>query len=157
DSILSIAKGAIGGAAAYVEATLAKAVPLVISFLASLLGLGGISDKIRGIIEKIQEPVNEAIDWVIKKAVDMVKAVGKMLGFGKKDEKPDERTPEQKQADLDAGLNEADAVLQDKLTPLSKLQKQLIPIKHKYRMTSLDFAVVSEDNAEGEETVQAVG
>ncbi len=80
DSIISIAKGNIAGAAAYVESVLAKTVPVVISFLASVLGLGGISEKIKAIIEKIREPINAAIDWVIKKAVELVRSVAGFVG-----------------------------------------------------------------------------
>ena len=47
DSIGAIARGQLGVVADKVEGALAKALPLAISFLASLLGLGGISDKIR--------------------------------------------------------------------------------------------------------------
>ncbi|HMF55932.1 MAG TPA: hypothetical protein VK619_06210, partial [Pyrinomonadaceae bacterium] len=90
DSIGAIAKGAIDVAAKFVESALAKAIPLIIGFLASLLGLGGISEKIKEIIAKIREPINAAIDWVIKKAVDMVKGIGKMLGFGKEEKKEEE-------------------------------------------------------------------
>ena len=89
DSITSIAKGAIGAAAAFVEKSLAKTIPVVIGFLAALLGVGGISEKIKEIINAIREPINAAIDWVINKAVGLVKAIGGLLGFGKeKDEKP---------------------------------------------------------------------
>jgi hypothetical protein len=87
DSISSIAKGAIGAAAQFVETSLARTIPVIIGFLASLLGVGGISEKIKEIIEDIRKPINEAIDWVITKAVDLVKAVGGLLGFGKKEEK----------------------------------------------------------------------
>jgi hypothetical protein len=86
DSISSIAKGAIGAAAQFVENSLARTIPVIIGFLASLLGVGGISEKIKEIIEDIRKPINEAIDWVISKAVDLVKAVGGLLGFGKKEE-----------------------------------------------------------------------
>lgn len=65
DSIGAIAGGAIGAAAALVERSLAKALPVAIGFLASLLGLGGIGEKIRKIIETIQKPVNTAIDKLI--------------------------------------------------------------------------------------------
>ena len=41
-------------------------VPIIIGFLASVIGLGGIGQKIREIIEKLQKPVNKAIDFVIK-------------------------------------------------------------------------------------------
>ena len=89
DSISSIAKGAIGAAAAWVEKTLARTIPVIIGFLAALLGVGGISEKIREIIEAIRKPINEAIDWVITKAVDLVKAAGGLLGFGKAEDKKD--------------------------------------------------------------------
>jgi Domain of unknown function (DUF4157)/DNA/RNA non-specific endonuclease len=88
DSVTAIAGGAIGAAASAVENALSKAVPVVISFLAALLGVTGISEKIRSIIAKIQAPVNKAIDWVIQKAYNLVKAAGKLLGFGK-DKKAD--------------------------------------------------------------------
>jgi len=84
DSISAIASGSIGAVASAVENALSKAVPVAISFLASLLGLGGISEKIRSIIQKIQAPVNKAIDWVLGKAKSLLKSVGKLFGGGKK-------------------------------------------------------------------------
>ncbi|MBS1824042.1 MAG: DNA/RNA non-specific endonuclease [Acidobacteria bacterium] len=90
DSLAAIAAGQISGAAAAVESALARAVPVVISFLASLLGLGGISDKIREIIQRIQAPVNRAIDWVINKAVDLVRAAGRLFGIGGQQEQEEE-------------------------------------------------------------------
>ena len=41
-------------------------VPIIIGFLASVIGLGGIGQKIREIIETLQKPVNKALDFVIK-------------------------------------------------------------------------------------------
>ena len=81
DSVESIAAGGVGAVAGYIEKTLARMVPILIGFLASLLGLGGISGKIRAILEKIQAPVNKAIDWVVGKAVAFGK---KALALGKK-------------------------------------------------------------------------
>ncbi|OFE15251.1 hypothetical protein BA895_05710 [Humibacillus sp. DSM 29435] len=74
DSVASVATGGVGAVAAKIEATLGKMVPLLIGFLASLLGLGGIADKIKKIIETIQKPITKVIDWV----------VGKAVAFGKK-------------------------------------------------------------------------
>ncbi len=86
DSVTAIAKGQIGVAANAVENALGKALPVAISFLASLLGLDGISEKIKAIIAKIQAPINAAIDWVINKAVALVKAAGKLFSGGGKKE-----------------------------------------------------------------------
>ena len=79
DSIGAIAKGAIGVVAEKVEGSLAKALPLAISFLASLLGLGGISEKIHSIIEKVQAPIGKAVDFVVMGAV---KGAKKLFGAG---------------------------------------------------------------------------
>jgi Domain of unknown function (DUF4157) len=73
DSVGNIVAGNIGGAANYIEASLAKLVPIAISLFANLLGLGGIADKIRGIIEKVQTKVDQAIDKLIAKVMGMFK------------------------------------------------------------------------------------
>lgn len=105
DSIAAIASGSLGAMASAVEGALAKAVPVAISFLASLLGLGGISDVIRTNIEKIQAPVNKAIDWLINKAVSIVKKIGGLFGKKKKeDEKPPETDDPEHDAKVTAGL-----------------------------------------------------
>jgi len=53
--------------------------------------------------------VNKAIDWVITKAVTLVKAAGKLLGFGKDDKEKDEHSDDpQKQAKIAEALAELD-------------------------------------------------
>lgn len=66
DSAADILRGNIGGVAAKIEDVLGQMVPILIGFLASAIGIGGIGQKIREIIEKLQKPVNAAIDFVIK-------------------------------------------------------------------------------------------
>lgn len=73
DSIGDIAKGSLGAASAKIEESLARLIPLIIGFLAALLGLGGIAGKVKAVIARIQAPVNRAIDAVIDKAVALVK------------------------------------------------------------------------------------
>src|SRR4029077_14086162 len=68
DSVSAIVKGNITAAAARVEDALAKAIPVAIGFLASLLGLGDPAKPVKETIEKAQSPLNKAIDWVITKA-----------------------------------------------------------------------------------------
>jgi hypothetical protein len=106
ESVTAIAGGAIGAAAGAVENALSKAVPVVISFLAALLGVTGISEKIRAIITKIQAPVNKAIDWLINKAYNLVKAAGKLLGFG--NNKADEKADPEHDKKVEAGLSAID-------------------------------------------------
>ena len=82
NSVHAIATGAIGGAANWIEKSLANMIPILIGFLANLIGLGGISDKIKGFIKKVQDKVDKAIDKVIAKIVGVVKKL-----FGKGDTK----------------------------------------------------------------------
>jgi len=73
DSVSNIVAGNIAGAANFIEASLAKLVPIAISLFANLLGLGGIADKIRGIIEKVQTKVDQAIDKLIDRVLKKFK------------------------------------------------------------------------------------
>ncbi|MDZ8085219.1 MAG: DUF4157 domain-containing protein [Nostoc sp. DedQUE12b] len=83
DAIVAIANGSIEAAAKGIEDALAKALPVVISFLASLLGLGGISQKVQAIIAKVRRPFEKALLWVIEKEVKLVAGIEKK--FDKKD------------------------------------------------------------------------
>jgi hypothetical protein len=78
DSVAAIAEGQIAAAANWIERALANMIPLLIGFLAQLLGLGGISKKIKDFITKVQDRVDKAIDKAIAKIVAMLKGL-----FGK--------------------------------------------------------------------------
>ncbi|RCJ36099.1 hypothetical protein A6769_17470 [Nostoc punctiforme NIES-2108] len=87
DAIGAIASGAIDQAIKGVENALAKSLPVVISFLASLLGLDGIAGKIQAIFQKLRKPMEKAVDWVIDRGAKAFKKVGnkvKNSKFGKK-------------------------------------------------------------------------
>jgi hypothetical protein len=77
DSTALIVAGKITQAATFVENSLAKLVPIAIGFLAGLLGLGDLSKKVQALLDKIQAPINKAIDWVLEKAGAVVKTVFK--------------------------------------------------------------------------------
>lgn len=82
DSIVAIAGGAIGAAAAKVESSLAGVLSLAINFLAGFAGLGKVADKIMGVFEKLRAPFDKALDWlvnfVVKGATSLIaKVTGK--------------------------------------------------------------------------------
>lgn len=85
--ISNIIAGNIGGIAASIETALAKLLPIVIDFLADLLGLGGLPGKVAKAIGKIQDfvekAITEALEFIAKKA----KSLLKKLGFGGDDDK----------------------------------------------------------------------
>ena len=148
DSIAAVAKGNIGAMAAKIEDALAKALPLLISFLASLLGLGGISEKVRSLIQKVQAPINKAIDFVIQGAV---KAAKKLFGKpakwvkGKVDAakaklRGGDDSPEGKQQRLDGAMEAALSVtsrFSGKFVGGRVLSALLTPIRLRYGLTRL--------------------
>ncbi len=84
-SITEIAFGRIDSAKDWVENSLGRFVPIAISFLARLIGLGGITNKIRDIIKKIRRPIDKAVNTLITKVVNTAKKLGSGgKGKGKK-------------------------------------------------------------------------
>lgn len=83
DAIGAIASGSLDQAIKGVENALAKSLPVVISFLASLLGLGGIAGKIQAIFQKLRKPMEKAVDWVIDKGAKAFKFVGNKFNQSK--------------------------------------------------------------------------
>lgn len=79
NAIAEIASGAIGTAANKVEETMGRLVPVVISFLARLIGLGGISDAIRRIIDRIRAPIDRALDRVVDWLVAQARRIGSAI------------------------------------------------------------------------------
>ena len=75
DSISAIARGSIGEAVDFIESTLVKALPLAISLLASVMRLGGLPEKIRGVIETVRKPIRKAVDTVINGAIKGAKSL----------------------------------------------------------------------------------
>jgi len=84
NSIGTIAAGNVAGAANYVEQTMGRSLPVMISFLARLIGLGGVSEHIKNVIKKIQTPIENAMN----KLANFIGEKGKsLLGKGKADDK----------------------------------------------------------------------
>lgn len=84
-STAKIMAGNIGAAANWIENAMARILPIIISFLARLLGISGIANKIKSFIKKIQKKVRGVVDKILKKIVKGIKKfIGKAKVFGKK-------------------------------------------------------------------------
>jgi hypothetical protein len=95
-SISEIASGAIGRAVGAVENALGRAVPVAIGFLAELIGLDNVGDRIRQIVERARAMVDNAID-------SMIEWIKTRFSGGREDEAeegaqqpPENETPEQR-------------------------------------------------------------
>jgi hypothetical protein len=92
DSIADIAKGNLSGAAQRVETALANSIPLIIGFLASLLGISGLAKKVQKVIGRVRKKIDKAIDKILLKAKKFARklygkgkaAVGKVVEWWKK-------------------------------------------------------------------------
>jgi hypothetical protein len=76
DSIAAIASGKVTAAAQRVEQTLASTLVLVISFLARLVGLGGIPQRLVGIVQKIRKPIDKGLDRIVDWLGALLKKIG---------------------------------------------------------------------------------
>ncbi|MEU9204972.1 hypothetical protein [Streptomyces sp. NPDC048332] len=75
DAVVAIANGGQAGVPKMVEAALAASVPLLIGFLASLLGIGSLANKVKQVFHAVARPVNRAIE----KIVDSIAKAGRKL------------------------------------------------------------------------------
>ncbi|MGQ4487463.1 hypothetical protein ACN6LM_004666, partial [Streptomyces sp. SAS_281] len=75
DAVVAIANGGKAGVPKMVETALAASIPLLIGFLASLLGIGSLAAKVKSVFHAVSRPVNRAID----KIVNFIAKKGKAL------------------------------------------------------------------------------
>ncbi|SIS59977.1 hypothetical protein SAMN05421786_101416 [Chryseobacterium ureilyticum] len=163
DSIKAIASGNVGAVAKAIENALGKAVPVLIGFLASLLGIGGLADKVVGVIRKIRQRIENAIvkfwNFVKGKARGLL---GKFGIGGKKNkdkkekkvedknvkEKYDDRNDSEKRKDLQDGLAAASTFAKKPEHGIEEIENELPSIQHKYGMQQLKMI---KDKIKGDE------
>ena len=81
NSIADIALGNLGGAMKYIEQIMAKTIPIILSFLARLLNLGGIGKAVKDVITKVKKPFDKILDKAaIKVGAIIMKMVKKVKG-----------------------------------------------------------------------------
>ncbi|MDN3514416.1 MAG: DUF4157 domain-containing protein [Candidatus Brocadia sp.] len=88
DSVSAIAAGQVANAARKVEQTMANTLTVVIAFLAKFVGLGGIPDKIVGIVKKIRQPIDKGLDKIVAWLGNMLKKAGSAISEWWKAKKP---------------------------------------------------------------------
>jgi len=150
-SIGNIAAGNVAGAANYVEQTMGRSLPVMISFLARLIGLGGVSEHIKNVIKKIQTPIENAMNKLAKFIVEKGKS---LLGKGDKRDREaggeqspqtDKRTLREKELDLNAAVKKVQKIAQKPDITPEAVQSQLPNLQKQYRLTKLEL-VKSQDN-----------
>ncbi|WP_405195301.1 hypothetical protein [Streptomyces anulatus] len=98
DAVIAIANGGQAGVPKLIETALATSIPLLIGFLAALLGIGGLANKVKSVFQSVSRPVTRAID----KIVDFIAKKGKALWTktkGKKGENDSKESNQENQGD----------------------------------------------------------
>ncbi|MFG3525230.1 hypothetical protein ACGF8B_00635 [Streptomyces sp. NPDC047917] len=101
DAVIAIANGGSAGVPKMVETALAASVPLLIGFLASLLGIGSLANKVKSVFHAVARPVNRAIDKIVGFIAKAGKKLWAKLGKNKGGNRD---SPEAKQERLNKGL-----------------------------------------------------
>lgn len=165
DSINHVAAGNVSRAMTFVEQSMARSLPVIISFLARLVGLGNVSGQVRKIVGSVQGKIEAAVTKLASFIVGKAKG---LLGGDKETAKQsertakqsealqaDDRTMQQKQADIHKAAQEADQLLRNDNMSSKLVKAHLSGIKTRYKMVSLELIVNSETDSE--ETVHIEG
>ncbi|MEV5409786.1 DUF4157 domain-containing protein [Thermopolyspora sp. NPDC052614] len=75
DSVENIARGNLGAAIAYIEKTMAAALPVILGFLARFAGLGNVSGHVLGFTKRVRTAILSALERVARWIADRVKGL----------------------------------------------------------------------------------
>lgn len=87
DSVAAIASGKVGAVAVAIENALAKAIPVLIGLLASILGISGLADKVLAVIRKIRQRIVAGITRFWNFVKEKGKGLLSKVGIGSKKDK----------------------------------------------------------------------
>jgi Bacterial toxin 4 len=137
DSIAAIARGSIGNAVNAVETALGRAVPVVLGFLARLIGLGDVAAPVRNVMTRVRAVIDSAIDRVVGWIAAMARRARRLGGGRVQPTESDTRTVREKQAALDAAFRDVQNIVVTRQIPVSQLASLLPPIERRHRLRSL--------------------
>jgi len=154
NSVNALANGRIGAAANAVEQALARSIPVILSLLASLLGLGGIGKSVQKVIRKIRKPIDAAVDKVIDFIFKQAKKLlNKLTGKAGAEKPREKRTPQEREKNKKACEKEIRAIM-TRGTTLGKFKAMMPKLKKKYQVRDIrmdadfDVKVINSDPAE---------
>lgn len=169
DSLTAIVNGDVSAMAAAIENAMASTIPAIIGFLASLVGLDGLGERVQEIIQGIRNYVDSIIESLILKAKKWFEETkgGRKKGKGgaddaeadkdapKEEEDPykkteDKRSPEEQQRDFQTATSEARTVMNDPEATENDVVIGVDQVWHKYNLDHL-HALLKERTAEAEE------
>ncbi|MEU9167428.1 DUF4157 domain-containing protein [Streptomyces sp. NPDC048420] len=146
NAIGDIARGLTGKASTAVEGVLARLLPLAIDLLARLLGLGGVGDKVREIVERIRGVVDRGIEGLLRRAAG---AFGSRKGGSSKKAAAGPKSPTVKR---DALAQAARRLTAGQLSSPDQIADVVATVFKEFRqrgLTSLRFDIVEATTLKG--------
>ncbi|MDJ1180770.1 DUF4157 domain-containing protein [Roseofilum sp. BLCC_M91] len=146
-----IAKGDTAGFSKSIELVLAGLIPIALGFLATLIGLGGIANKIRKILDKITGPFRKGLKKMFEKvAAPFKKAFGKAKAWGAKKY----NSAKEKAKAVKNKAKEKFTPKKKKETEKTEKQKQKDEYKRKVKQQKTEVKqMISEGEGEGEKLI----
>ncbi len=152
ESISAIASGGVGQVAQKIEQALAISVPVLIGFLASLLGINDLVRRVQNLFESIRERITNTVDGFIERAGAWFKDK-KGRRKEKRDKKKAERDEDKSEegeetaadkAKLEKGLRLGTAVLNREDLTEEQIQVELQQLERREGLKELDAKLVEE-------------
>jgi hypothetical protein len=135
DSIAAIASGSIGNAVNAVENALGRAVPVVLGFLARLIGLGDIATPVRNVMTRVQSVIDSAIDRV----VGWIAGLARRLGSALRGPSADRDSRRDRATGLDDALRDATALLDRPATTVISVRAALPGLRQRHQLQSANL------------------
>lgn len=147
EGVVDIASGNIATAANYLERTLARAVPIIIGFLANQVGLNGIGHRVGEMIGQAQIMVDQALTWLVNKAVDTAfNLIDRLMGRSTGDEEGDVKVKAKNRMNTEIDDDDTEENVQQKInTVKAELQPEGLT----------DLKMVPDPENEGEFFIEA--
>ncbi|WEV28891.1 hypothetical protein OYE22_29680 [Streptomyces sp. 71268] len=156
DAVIAIAGGGSAGVPKMVEAALAASIPLLIGFLAALVGVGGLANKVKSVLRAAGRPVKRALDKLVGVIARKGRAIWGRLrrkrhqnehnNKAKERHRRDAREDDSPQKKRDS-LERIAAILTPKIIKYvgsgkhrTALERRLSAWRKEYRLTSLTMA-----------------
>ncbi|NOR11304.1 MAG: DUF4157 domain-containing protein [Desulfovibrionaceae bacterium] len=146
NSVSKIAGGAIQDAADFVEQAMGRTIPVILGFLARLIGLGNISSAIQNIIRRVQATVDRGLDrvldWIVSQGRRLLNRLrGRGDPTAQQAVDPANMTPDQKKA---AAKQELEQWIRGGDRQGSSIQAKLPELKQKYQLSDLRMEMTSQ-------------
>ncbi|MCU4746339.1 MULTISPECIES: hypothetical protein [unclassified Streptomyces] len=142
DAVIAIADGAAAGVPKLIESALSTSIPVLLGFLAALLGIGSLANKVKSVFQKVSRPVGRVID----KIIDRVAKAGRKLwakinGKGFSGNSSSVGGNEQKKAQLRKALRASEGLFSASHT-VAEISASLPEIRKAHGLRSLELVVV---------------